>query len=390
MTEKSRVMVPLDEVPIFDGKGRGQEVSISPEGALPENLPPHLLRLMDKHEAIRLQFQADPAKERVHLEDLFEDPLNEDQHKVTEYSVVKYGAHLKNGELWRPGRMLLWATLRCGAYCRFCTRGREVGESSSIPKNIFDQNIEYLRAHPEINEVILSGGDPLTINPRHLDYITSRLAELQQEGSLERVRIGTRLPIHNPEAIDDRHINAIRKLENPRMMIHINHPEEIRGESESRRVFNAFKQAGAMLYSQSVLLNGVNYFEDEQGNPDPATLMDLAEEIDRNGIVPYLLFQNDQVPWATHFTVPIRKAIKMWQGIRPKMSGLTDTWQFVIDVPGGAGKIPIPKYGFTANIEEGFIDYNGQRFYLDDELTAIPEEEYLARLAQGLLHEEQQ
>lgn len=389
MTEKARSLTPLNEIPEFNNKGRGRLVSISPEGALPENIPPHLLRLMDKHPAIKLQFQADPAKERTHLDDLFEDPLNEDEHKVTEFSVVKYGARSKDGEPWRPGRMLLWATLRCGAYCRFCTRGREVGESSSIPKNIFDENIEYLRSHPEINEVILSGGDPLTTNPRHFDYIISQLAELQQAGSLKVVRIGTRLPVHNPEAISDRHIESLRKLRNPRMMLHINHPEEIRGEVKTQEVFERFKEAGAMLYSQSVLLNGVNYFEDEHGNPDPSTLMDLAEEVNYSGVVPYLLFQNDQVPWATHFTVPIRKAIKMWQSIRPNMSGLSDTWQFVIDVPGGAGKIPLPKWGFTVDYEQGFLDYEGRRFYLDDELTAVSEDVFLAQAAQGLTHEEQ-
>lgn len=395
MTEKVRALTPLDDIPIFEGKGRGSVVSISPEGALPENIPPHLLRLMDKHPAIKLQFQADPAKERIHLTDLFGDPLNEDAHKVTEYSVVKYGAHLKDGEVWRPGRMLLWLTLRCGAYCRFCTRGREVGESSSIPKDIFQQNIDYLRSHPEINEVILSGGDPLTINPRHLDQIMSQLAELQQEGLLRRIRIGTRLPIHNPEAIDKRHIDALKKIRDPRIMIHINHPEEIRGEPESQRVFDQFREAGARLYSQSVLLNGVNYFEDAEGNPDPSTLMDLAEEIDYSGITPYYLFQNDRVPWATHFTVPITKAIKVWQMIRPKMSGLADNWQFVIDVPAradgpeGAGKVSVPKHGFPIDVKQPILDYNNHPFYLDDEFTAIPEEEYLARIAQGLLHEEQ-
>jgi lysine 2,3-aminomutase len=210
----------------------------------------------------------------------------------------------------------------------------------------------------------LSGGDPLTVRPEMLMKVLSRLGDLQRSGKLDIVRIGTRLPIHNPRAFTEKHYEAIKQLEIPHMMIHVNHPDEL--TPETLEVWRRLRtECNAIIRTQTVLLKGVN--------DDPETLYQLFYKIAKNGGVPYYMYQNDPVYWAGHFTVPIREAIQLWQTLRAKgQSGLATTVKFVIDSPGangkaGFGKIVVPEGGaWKVDYEKGYLDVKGQRFRLDD------------------------
>jgi lysine 2,3-aminomutase len=197
-----------------------------------------------------------------------------------------------------------------------------------------NQVFDYLREHPEINEVILSGGDPLTCPQDYLTKIINGLAALQNKGHLDVVRIGTRLPIVNPTAIQPWHYDLIQRLRNPYILLHINHPAEITPQVIA--VVEKFRKVSyASMLSQTVFLQGVN--------DNVETLYQLFNLLHKNAIRPYYLFQNDDIDWGKHFTVNPKKAILIWQQLRPKLSGLAATARFAIDVPGGYGKIPVPE-----------------------------------------------
>lgn len=364
-----------EQIPNWEGKARGTKVSL-PHGGLPEVISPYMLELIESTGGpmgpIGLQFISQPDEEIRHAETGSTDPLIEDLHRVTQSSVVKYEPRYnQQGDLEAYGRMLWLVTLKCAMYCRYCTRGREVGTAPPISKEEADNTLNYLASHPDINEVILSGGDPLTLPPKVFDYIIEGLAGLQREGKIDVVRVGTRFPIHNPQGIPESHFESLKKIEYPRIMLHVNTASELTPEAIGVIQKLQF-ESRALIKSQSVLLNGVNYFEDEAGNPDSRAMYELFVKLARYGISPYYVFQNDEVYWAKHMTVPIKKAIEMWQQLRPKLSGDAGTARFVIDVENGHGKIAVPEGGsWSVNYDEGFLDFKGRRFHLEDGSTSI-------------------
>lgn len=340
-----------------------------PHGSLPEVLPPYLQNLIrttgGPEGPIGLQYIARPDLERAGYEGKVSDPLMEDKHKVAPGLIYKYTASEEG-----KGRVLWTITRNCAAYCRFCTRGREVGipttkqgtsenTLASLPRlntEQLNEALSFIANEPGLNEVIVSGGDPFTINPAVLLYSLRRLGALQRKGKLDIVRIATRLPFQNPHAIKEQHYKAVEQLKNPRLIVHINHPAEL--TDSSLAVLDRFRrESGAIVYSQTVLLRGIN--------DSVSILRDLFNKMANNGINPYYVYQNDPVYWAKHFTVPLREAIAMWQQLRPSLSGLAATARFVIDTPEGYGKIPIPegdawKIDYTA----GFVDFKGATFPL--------------------------
>lgn len=352
---------------------RGTAVMLE-HGGLPEVLPPYLLDLIEQTGGvdgpIGRQFVARPEEENASWEGEVSDPLMEEEHEVAPGLVYKYeGGEDKDGFYY--GRVLFTITRNCAAYCRYCTRGREVGipankegplsgalsHTPHLSREQIDESIAFIAAHPEINEVVLSGGDPMTVRSDVLNYVLGILGQMQHEGKLSIVRIGTRVPIHNPRALKDGHFEAIERLMNPRMMIHINHPWEL--TEESLAVLSRFrKQCNAIVMSQSVLLAGVN------DNVD--VLYNLFSTLTEEGCVPYYVFQNDPVYWGKHFTVPIERAIDIWGKLRPRLSGVAATARLVIDVPGGYGKVPLPE-GNAWNIDfaKGYQDYHGNHFPLE-------------------------
>lgn len=353
---------------------RGTKVML-PHGGLPEIFPPYLSDLIASTGGpdgpIGRQFVSRPELEKKYFTVGMKDPLMEDEHEVAPGLVYKYESDIKGKKLTYYGRALWTITRHCAAYCRFCTRGREVGITagavgtssaalSHAPHLLMDQideTLAFIEKKKGLNEIILSGGDPLTVNPKILHYVLEKLSSLQKKGKLKIVRIGTRVPVHNPRMVREDHYQAIANLRNPRMMIHINHPFELTHETLS--VLERLRRdCNAVVMSQTVLLKGVN--------DNVETLYELFSTLAAEGIVPYYVFQNDAVYWAKHFTVPLPRAIVMWQKLRPRLSGVAATARFVIDVANGYGKIPIPEGdGWTVDYTKGFKDFHGNRFFLD-------------------------
>lgn len=348
-----------------------------PHGGLPEIFPPYLADLINNTGGpdgpIGRQFVSRPDLEKKYYTDGMKDPLMEDHHEIAPGLVYKYQSNMNGKKQQFPywGRALWTITRHCAAYCRFCTRGREVGmiagkEGTSeaalahTPHLLMDQideTLAFIEKQKGLNEIILSGGDPMTVNPKILHYVLGKLGDLQKKGKLSIVRIGTRVPVHNPLLLRDDHFIAVNQLHNPRIMVHINHPLEL--TPQTLGVLERFRrECGGIVMSQSVLLAGVN--------DSPQVLYELFTKLAGEGIVPYYVFQNDAVYWAKHFTVPIRKAIKIWQELRPKLSGVAATARFVIDVANGYGKITVPEGdGWEVDYDKGFRDFQGKTFTLD-------------------------
>ena len=296
------------------------------------------------------------------------DPLDEDEHEVAPGLVYKYhGSITKNGTIPTKGRALWTVTRFCSSYCRFCTRGREVGlpagkskttgptllQKTFLSDDDVKKAISYLKSHKEINEVVVSGGDPLITPKDYLTKIISELVKLQIKGDIQIIRVGTRLPIVNPIMIQKWHYDLLRTITNPYLMIHINHPAELTKESLS--VLEQFrKQCFATVMSQTVLLKGINN--------DPQTLIDLFNLMSVNAIRPYYIYQCDPVPWAKDSIVTPRNVINLWKKVRPRLSGIAATARLVIDVPHGYGKIPLPE-GDAWNVDySGFTDFKRKKF----------------------------
>ena len=235
-------------------------------------------------------------------------------------------------------------------------RKRLVGNKSSKPyasEKEIESVLQYLTNNHEIREIILSGGDPLFIPQKNLAMIIEGLAKLQKENKIDIIRINTRAPVNNPLLMKNWHYKLLQKIKNPYVFIHINHPSEI--TPETKKVVDNLKQKSfAIILSQSVLLKGVN--------DSVQTLCDLFSQMIKSGIIPYCIYQNDPVPWAKHFTVPIRDAINLWQQVRPKLSGLAATAKFIIEPEGGLGKIPVPEGGSWDVNYTHFYDFNKKKF----------------------------
>lgn len=344
-----------------------------PHGGLPEVIPPYLQKLIMEtggpNGPLGLQFVAQPGLESDEFVGEATDSLKEDLHEVAPGLVYKFRAQTDEYGMVHPGRALWTITRNCAAYCRFCTRGREVGipagmqgstvgalsHTPHLSETQIDEALEFIKSEPGLNEVILSGGDPLTVRPDKLKSVLGSLRQIQDSGKLDIVRIGTRVPIHNPVAIKEAHYEAISQLYKPYMMIHINHVAEL--TPQALHVLDRFRrECDATVMSQTVLLKGVN--------DSVETLVNLFNKMAKEGIRPYYVFQNDPVYWATHLTVPIQETIRLVANLRPLLSGVAATARFVIDAP-GYGKIAIPEGGaFDVDYSKGFKDFKGNKFSL--------------------------
>lgn len=346
-----------------------------PHGGLPEVISLYLIKLIEKtggrEGPIGLQFMAQPKKEKKYHLIKSEDPLIEDHNEVAPGLVYKYHGKInKKGKITQYGRVLWTITRFCASYCRFCTRGREVGIPAYVKAHTkaaiaqkpylndteIAQVVTFLKKHREINEVVLSGGDPLTTPRPYLTKIVGILAQLQKEEHLDIVRVGTRLPVHNPISIQQWHYELISQIKNPYLMVHVNHPFELT-EDTLKVLYNFRKIALATICTQTVFLKGVN--------DSVQVLHELFSTLAKNGIRPYYLFQNDPVYWAAHFTVPIKRAIQIWEKLRPMLSGVAATARFAIDVPFGYGKIPVPEGGAWDVDYSHFRDFRGKEMKLE-------------------------
>jgi lysine 2,3-aminomutase len=229
-------------------------------------------------------------------------------------------------------RALVIATTMCSMYCRHCTRKRVAGtRENSISKRRLEQVVEYLTQHPEVSDVIVSGGDPLTMNTDKLEMV---LEHLRRVPTVQIIRIGTRTPVVLPQRITEELCRMLRKYHPIWINTHFNHPNEI--TPQSIEACNRLADAGVPLGNQSVLLRGVN--------DDPRVIEQLCRGLVRMRVRPYYLYQCDLVRGVEHFRTPLTKGIEIMEYLRGRLGGLAIP-TFVVDAPHGGGKIPVlPTY----------------------------------------------
>jgi len=249
-----------------------------------------------------------------------------------------------------PDRALFLVSPVCASYCRFCTRRRKVGDPEKIPLNQYDSAFAYLAEHTEIRDVILSGGDPMMLSDRRLEYIFQRLRAIPH---IEIIRIGSRITSHLPERITDEFCQMVRKYHPVYMNTHFNHPRELTPASVA--ALARLADAGVPLGCQTVLLRGVN--------DDPQVMKELMQKLLKARVRPYYIYMADQVAGGEHFRTQVEKGLEIVKALRGWTSGLAVP-HFVIDAPGGGGKVPLlPEYVEEITEDEViFRNYEGKRF----------------------------
>lgn len=287
--------------------------------------------------------QAVPDEVELYDIDAPEDPLNEDEMSPVPNITHRY-----------PDRALFLTTSQCGLYCRFCTRKRKVGDSSKINMRELEAAFQYLEQHTEINDVILSGGDPLMLTDAMLEKILIRLRAIPH---IQVIRLGTKMPCVLPQRITPELCNMIKKYHPIYVNTHFNHPWEI--TEESTKACTMLADAGVPVGCQTVLLKGVN--------DDPEVMRELMKKLLAIRVRPYYIYQADLTKGANHFRTPIDVGLEIMDNLRGHISGLAVP-QFVIDAPGGGGKIPLlPDYVLARDKEKIILrNYKNEVFEYPD------------------------
>jgi len=286
------------------------------------------------------------------------DPCGEDSHMPVPGLVHRY-----------PDRVLFLVTDRCASYCRYCTRARVVsGVGEQELHTDFEEAFAYLRAHPEIRDVLFSGGDALLFSDDKLEYLIRRVCEIEH---IEFVRIGSRVPIFLPQRITPALCRMLQKYHPLWMSVHVNHPREL--TTEVRDALGMLADHGIPLGNQSVLLNGVN--------DDLTTMTALVQKLLKARVRPYYLYQCDLINGSSHLRTSVAKGIELIEGLRGHTSGYAIP-QYVIDAPGGGGKVPInPGYVLYHDREKIVIrNYEGRVFEYPETASVLaqPAEAQLA------------
>lgn len=248
------------------------------------------------------------------------DPLHEKSFSPVKGIVHRY-----------PDRVLFTVTQVCSNYCRYCTRSHSVGRLDKLGKQDFEKAFSYISAHKEVRDVLISGGDPLTLTDETLDYILSNIRSIPH---VEMIRIGTRIPVVLPQRITDNLVSILRKYHPLFLSLHFSHPDEI--TEECAKACTKLADGGFPLGSQTVLLKGIN---------DSVPVMkELMHRLLKIRVRPYYLYQCDLIPGSGHFRTTVKKGIEIIKGLRGFTSGYAIP-TFVVDAPGGGGKIPLlPDY----------------------------------------------
>jgi len=312
--EEFERVIPLTE---------SERKALSSPGLFRVDITPYFVSLIDPQDPddpIRKQV-VPTAAELVPFTAMMEDSLAEDRHSPVPGLVHRY-----------PDRVLMLVTTQCASYCRYCTRSRIVGDpSATFSRAEFELQIEYLKRTPQVRDVLLSGGDPLVLAPKILEEILSRLREIPH---IEIIRIGSRVPVFLPMRITPELTDMLQKYHPLWMNIHVNHPNEI--TLELAEACDRLTRAGIPLGNQAVLLAGVN--------DNVHIQRQLVHDLVRIRVRPYYLYQCDLVEGAGHFRTPVAKGIEIMEGLRGHTSGYA-VHQYIIDAPGGGGKIPVsPNY----------------------------------------------
>src|SRR5215469_3009190 len=280
-----------------------------------------------------------PTVRELEVTDGIVDSLNEDADSPVPNITHRY-----------PDRALFLVSPVCASYCRFCTRRRKVGDPEKIPMSQLESAFQYLEHHTEIRDVIMSGGDPLLLSDRRIDDILKRLRAIPH---LEVIRIGSRVPCHLPERITPELCAILKKYHPFYINTHFNHPDEL--TPAAVKGLGMLADAGIPLGCQTVLLKGVN--------DDPAVMKKLMQKLLAARVRPYYIYMCDQVAGAEHFRTTVEKGLEIVKALRGWTSGLAVP-HFVIDAPGGGGKIPLlPEYVVKITDKEVVLrNYTGKRF----------------------------
>ena len=290
---------------------------------LPIAITPYYLSLCDPHDATcPIRRQCVPRIEESHEVpgDLL-DPLGEVDHEVAPHLVRRY-----------PDRVLLLATDRCAVYCRFCTRSRIVGDGGgAVPLDRLEPAMAWIAAHPEIRDVIVSGGDPLAMATDRLDRLLGRIRAIP---TVETIRLATRVPVTLPMRVTAELVRTLRKHHPVWVMTHFNHPKELTPASIA--ACTRLADAGFPVMNQTVLLAGVN--------DDADVLERLFRGLVRARVRPYYLLQADPVRGTGHLRTPIAKGLAIVERLQGRLTGIALP-KLICDTPGGKGKVPLsPDY----------------------------------------------
>ena len=308
------------------------------KGRLPLRITPYFASLIyDSNYSHPLRRNVIPVVEEL-LQHANEqsDPLHEHSFSPVKGIVHRY-----------PDRVLFTVTQICSSYCRYCTRSHSVGKLDKLGRQDYEKAFNYIRSHKEVRDVLISGGDPLTLTDEVLDYILSNIRSIEH---VEMIRIGSRVPVVLPQRITDNLINTLRKYHPLFISLHFSHPLEI--TEECAKACIKLADGGFPLGSQTVLLKGIN--------DNVPTMRELMHKLLKIRVRPYYLYQCDLIPGSGHFRTTVKKGLEIIKGLRGFTSGYAIP-TFVVDAPGGGGKIPLLPNYVVEHTEEKIVlrNYKG-------------------------------
>lgn len=327
-------LVNLTENEIEGIKGAGDKLTMS--------IPPYFASLMDSEDPnCPIRLQSVPQKYELEFApEEMADPCGEDKHSPVHGLVHRY-----------PDRVLFLVNEMCAMYCRYCTRSRMVGDGNrTLTLDTYNAAFDYIRSNKKIRDVLISGGDPLTLSDRVLEHIIKTLKSIPH---VEFVRIGTRIPVTLPQRVTFDLVNMLKKYSPIWMSIHFNHAKEI--TKRVKFACDLLADSGIPMGSQTVLLKGIN--------DKPSTMKKLVHELLKIRVRPYYIYQCDPILGSKHFRTPVASGIEIIEKLRGHTTGYAVP-TYVIDGPGGGGKIPLTPNYLVARNEDHYVlrNFAGEQF----------------------------
>jgi lysine 2,3-aminomutase len=315
---------------------------------LPLSITPYYLSLVDPTDPTQpLRRSVVPTcHEQLITTGEEDDPLGEEADSPVPGLVHRY-----------PDRVLFLATRACSVYCRYCTRSRIVGHhGAGSLRQQWERSLAYVRSHPEVRDVLVSGGDPLTLPDASLEWLLTRLRAIP---SVEIIRIGSKVPAVLPQRVTRGLVRLLRRFHPLWLSLHFTHPDEL--TPEAARACARLADAGIPLGSQTVLLRGIN--------DNVPTMKALVQGLLRMRVRPYYLYQCDPIRGSAHFRTPVQQGLEIIRGLRGHTTGYAVP-TFVIDAPAGGGKIPLlPQYCLGKSPQGDQVvlqNYTGAHYYYPD------------------------
>ncbi len=323
-------VTPEEEKAIKEGLGEIFTMGITPYYAL--LMDPNDVNDPIRRQAVPIMYELEKSSFDL------EDPLAEDVDMPVPGVVHRY-----------PDRVLFLVTDRCSVYCRHCTRSRMVSYRPT-PWSQIEMGLEYIKKHKEIRDIVVSGGDSLSLSDEKIEKILQGLRSIDH---VEIIRLGSRMPVTNPMRITEKLVNIIKKYHPIFLNTHFNHPKEI--TKYSSKALNMLADAGVVLGNQTVLLRGVN--------DCPFVMKKLFQLLLKNRCRPYYIYQCDLTEGLEHFRTRVSKGVEIMEFLRGHTSGLANPY-FVVDAPGGGGKIPVmPNYVISMSDSRVVLrNYEGKIF----------------------------